>query len=211
MSTNFTEKFAPSIVSVLGCHDRVIFKGHLPFGRDEHLNGWVDGCLQMHRMDFLPFVEKQSQTLVDHAKARAPRPAFPVSPSKAGPRRRNSSRTSSANARSKRAWSPCSRSWKPAVPSNSDMVRAGRAWSSRTGRSASFITISSIPNLASCTFAYRPGFPTPCRSTSTGTNGWPGKCCTRSSALSSTTMLLLNSTSPSWPSAWPTAFPSCPG
>ena len=37
MSTNFTEKFAPSIVSVLGCHDRVIFKGHLPFGRDEHL------------------------------------------------------------------------------------------------------------------------------------------------------------------------------
>ena len=49
MSTNFTEKFAPSIVSVLGCLDRVIFKGHLPFGRDEHLNGWVDGCLKIRR------------------------------------------------------------------------------------------------------------------------------------------------------------------
>ena len=56
---------------MLGCHDRVIFKGHLPFGRDEHLNGWVDGCLKMRRKDFLPFVEKQSQTLVDHAKAQA--------------------------------------------------------------------------------------------------------------------------------------------
>ncbi len=34
MPTNFTEKFAASIVSVLGCHDRVIFKGYLPFGRE---------------------------------------------------------------------------------------------------------------------------------------------------------------------------------
>lgn len=71
MSTNFAEKFASSIVSVLGCHDRVIFKGYLPFGRDQHLNGWVDHCLKIRRKDFLPFVEKQSQALVDHAKAEA--------------------------------------------------------------------------------------------------------------------------------------------
>lgn len=71
MSTNFTEKFASSIVSVLGCHDRVIFKGHLPFGHDGHLNAWVDHRLQMRRKDFLPFVERQSQALVDHAKAAA--------------------------------------------------------------------------------------------------------------------------------------------
>jgi hypothetical protein len=77
MSTNFTTKFASSIVSVLGCHDRVIFKGYLPFGRDEHLNGWVDHGLKMRRMDFLPFVEKQSQALVDHAKAQAEKAGVP--------------------------------------------------------------------------------------------------------------------------------------
>lgn len=71
MPTNFTEKFAASIVSVLGCHDRVIFKGYLPFGHDQHLNSWVDHALKMRRMDFLPFVEKQSQLLVDHAQAEA--------------------------------------------------------------------------------------------------------------------------------------------
>ena len=77
MSTNFTEKFASSIVSVLGCHDRVIFKGYLPFGGDGHLNSWVDQQLKMRRMDFLPFVEKQSQVLVDHAKAQAERAGAP--------------------------------------------------------------------------------------------------------------------------------------
>jgi hypothetical protein len=87
MSTNFTEKFASSIVSVLGCHDRVIFKGHLPFGRDEHLNGWVDGCLKMRRMDFLPFVEKQSQALVDHAKAQAAKAGVSYQPLEGRPKK----------------------------------------------------------------------------------------------------------------------------
>ena len=87
MSTNFTEKFASSIVSVLGCHDRVIFKGHLPFGRDEHLNGWVDGCLKMRRMDFLPFVEKQSQALVDHAKTQAAKAGVPYQPLEGRPKK----------------------------------------------------------------------------------------------------------------------------
>src|SRR5207237_1422285 len=77
MPTNFTEKFAASIVSVLGCHDRVIFKGYLPFGRDWHLNGWVDHSLKLRRMDFLPFVEKQSQVLVDHAKSEADKAGVP--------------------------------------------------------------------------------------------------------------------------------------
>ena len=73
MSTNcrFTQKFASAIVAVLGCHDRVIFKGHLPFGGDGHLNQWVDGVLRIRRKDFLPWVEQQSQTLVAHAQATA--------------------------------------------------------------------------------------------------------------------------------------------
>src|SRR3954454_10158685 len=77
MPTNFTEKFAASIVSVLCCHDRVIFKGYLPFGGDQHLNSWVDHALKMRRMDFLPFVEKQSQALVDHAQAEADKAGVP--------------------------------------------------------------------------------------------------------------------------------------
>jgi hypothetical protein len=87
MSTNFTKKFASSIVSVLGCHDRVIFKGYLPFGGDEHLNGWVDGCLKMRRMDFLPFLEKQSQALVEHAQAEAVRAGVPYQRLEGQPRK----------------------------------------------------------------------------------------------------------------------------
>ena len=210
MSTNFTEKFAPSIVSVLGCHDRVIFKGHLPFGRDEHLNGWVDGCLKMRRMDFLPFVEKQSQTLVDHAKAQAAEAGVPYQPLQGRPKKEKLVQDLLRKCPQQEGLVTVLQVMETC---RTVKLRHGQGRPRLVfarGRSASFITISSIPNLASCTFAYRPGFPTPCRSTSTGTNGWPGKCCTRSSALSSTTMLLLNSTSPSWPSAWPTAFPELP-
>jgi hypothetical protein len=67
----FVERFTSSIVSVLGCHDRVIFRGHLPFGGDEHLNRFVDYALKIKRKDFIPFVEPLSQSLVDHAQALA--------------------------------------------------------------------------------------------------------------------------------------------
>ncbi len=82
MPTNlhFTQKFASSIVSVLGCHDRVIFKGYLPFGGDDHLNSWVDGSLQMRRKDFVPFVQQQSQTLVEHAQEQAQLAGAPYHP-----------------------------------------------------------------------------------------------------------------------------------
>lgn len=116
MSTNFTEKFASSIVSVLGCHDRVIFKGYLPFGGDGHLNSWVDQQLKMRRMDFLPFVEKQSQVLVDHAKAQAERAGIPFNVSTASRTRKRSSRTCFAKVRVLKDSSPCSRSWRIAAP-----------------------------------------------------------------------------------------------
>ena len=67
----FVERFTSSIVSVLACHDRVIFHGHLPFGGDEHLNRFVDYGLKMKRKDFLPFVEPLSDRLVAHAQASA--------------------------------------------------------------------------------------------------------------------------------------------
>jgi hypothetical protein len=73
MPTNlhFAQKFADSIVAILGCHDRVIFKGHLPFSGDAHLNAWVDRVLQIRRKDFLPWVEELSATLVEHAQQLA--------------------------------------------------------------------------------------------------------------------------------------------
>jgi hypothetical protein len=73
----FVRKFAPSIVAVLSCHDRVIFKGYLPFGGDAHLNRFVDDRLQMRRKDFVPFLEQQSDTLVAHAKAQAAQAGAP--------------------------------------------------------------------------------------------------------------------------------------
>jgi len=67
----FVTKFAASIGAVLSCHDRVIFKGYLPFGGDDHLNRFVDLSLKIRRKDFIPFVEQQSDALVAHAQAQA--------------------------------------------------------------------------------------------------------------------------------------------
>jgi hypothetical protein len=73
----FVERSTSSIVSVLGCFDRVIFKGYLPIRSDSQLNNFVDYALKMRRKDFLPFVEKQSQQLVEHAQAMAEQAGAP--------------------------------------------------------------------------------------------------------------------------------------
>jgi hypothetical protein len=68
-STNsFLVKFASSIIAVLGCHDRVIFKGYLPFSNEAHLNRFVDHTLGIKRKDFLAFTEEKSALLVSFAK-----------------------------------------------------------------------------------------------------------------------------------------------
>ena len=67
----FVQKLALSIVTILNCFDRVIFKGYLPFGNEQHLNDYVDRMLKMPRKDFLPWLEKHSETLVNHAKQLA--------------------------------------------------------------------------------------------------------------------------------------------
>ena len=66
--SSFTKKFADAIVSVLGCHDRVIFKGYLPFFKDNQLNCLADYELRLRRKDFVPFLEERSEELVEHAK-----------------------------------------------------------------------------------------------------------------------------------------------
>ena len=65
----FLTQFANLIVATLGCVDRMIVKGHLFLGDDERLNRFVDPM--MKRKDFVPFVEKLSQQLVDFAKQLA--------------------------------------------------------------------------------------------------------------------------------------------
>lgn len=67
----FVQRFTSSIVSTLACHDRMIFRGHLPFGGDEHLNRFIDYGLKIKRKDFIPFVEPLSQSLVEHAQKLA--------------------------------------------------------------------------------------------------------------------------------------------
>lgn len=73
----FLERFTKNIVCTLGCFDRVIFKGYHPVRSDGQLNNFVDYRLGMRRVDFLPFVEKQSQRLVDHAKEMAEKDGVP--------------------------------------------------------------------------------------------------------------------------------------
>jgi hypothetical protein len=55
----------------------VIFKGHLPFGDEAHLNRFVDRVLGMRRKDFLPFLEQQSDQLVRNGKRLAEQHAAP--------------------------------------------------------------------------------------------------------------------------------------
>jgi hypothetical protein len=74
---SFLAKFAGSIVAVLSCYDRVILKGYLPFGGDEHLNAFVDGRLRIRRKDFLPEVQRMSQQLVAHAQQMAEESGVP--------------------------------------------------------------------------------------------------------------------------------------
>jgi len=64
----FVVKFAPDIIAVLSCHDRVIFKGYLPFGDEARLNRFVDHVLRIPRKDFLAFAEQKSALLVQSAK-----------------------------------------------------------------------------------------------------------------------------------------------
>src|SRR2546423_6081248 len=64
----FLIKFASSIIAVLGCHDRILFKGHLPFSNEAYLNRFVDGTLRIKRKDFLAFAAEKSELLVTHAK-----------------------------------------------------------------------------------------------------------------------------------------------
>src|SRR3954447_20906611 len=69
----FLVKFASSIIAVLGCQDRVIFKGHLPFSAEAHLNRFLDHSLRIKRKDFLAFAEEKAELLVTHAKDLAAR------------------------------------------------------------------------------------------------------------------------------------------
>ena len=67
--SDFVKKFTHLIIGTLSCFDRVIFKGHLPFGGDAHLNSFVDHVLGIRRKDFIPMLEELSHKLVERAKA----------------------------------------------------------------------------------------------------------------------------------------------
>ena len=64
----FIQKFATSIICLLSCFDRVIFKGYLPFRGEQFLNDYVDRVLGMRRKDFLPWLKQHSERLVEYGK-----------------------------------------------------------------------------------------------------------------------------------------------
>jgi hypothetical protein len=76
MSTvcSFVTKFASLISAVFSCFDRVIFKGHLPFSRNEKFEQFVDHVLKIRRCHFADKVGRRwSERLVQHAQDYAQR------------------------------------------------------------------------------------------------------------------------------------------
>lgn len=70
--SRFVSKFTSLIVAVLGCFDRVIFKGHLALAAPSELEYFVDCVLKLRRTDFMKTNAPQySDRLVEHAKAWA--------------------------------------------------------------------------------------------------------------------------------------------
>src|SRR5438309_7238231 len=69
--SRFAAKFTRSIVAVLSCFDRVIFKGYLPITNGPALERFVDHVLKIRRCDFMAFAQKQSETLLEHARRLA--------------------------------------------------------------------------------------------------------------------------------------------
>jgi hypothetical protein len=55
----------------------VIFKGHLPFSDEVHLNRFVDHTLGIKRKDFLAFAKEKAERLVTHAQDLAARAGAP--------------------------------------------------------------------------------------------------------------------------------------
>ncbi len=68
---SFVHKHADKIIGTLGCFDRVIFKGYLPFGNDDYLNRFVDGVRKVRRKDFYDSLAAHSEGLVEHAQRQA--------------------------------------------------------------------------------------------------------------------------------------------
>ena len=67
--SRFVAKFTSSILAVLSCFDRVIFKGHLALAAPCELEYFVDCVLKVRRSDFMKTIAPQySDRLVAHAR-----------------------------------------------------------------------------------------------------------------------------------------------
>jgi hypothetical protein len=67
----FVHTHADNSTGALGCFDRALFKGPLPFGDDASLNPFVDHVLHRRRKDFSDSLGPQSGALVGHAQRQA--------------------------------------------------------------------------------------------------------------------------------------------
>lgn len=72
----FTRQYSKLITGVISCFDRILFKGYLPIGWGDSMEGFL--MRQGLRIkDFARFVQKQSRRLAEHAQRFAERSGRP--------------------------------------------------------------------------------------------------------------------------------------
>ena len=68
----FIRQYSEKINGVLSCFDRVLFKGYLPLGWGDAMEGFL-AKQGLRIKDFGQFVQRQSQRIADHAERLAKR------------------------------------------------------------------------------------------------------------------------------------------
>jgi len=88
-------QYSERITGVISCFDRILFKGYLPLGWGDAMEGFL-AQQGLKIKDFGSFVQRQSQRLAEHAEGLANDPTGPTSTSTVRSVRKISPKTSPA-------------------------------------------------------------------------------------------------------------------
>lgn len=66
----FTEIHSENILGTLSCFDRILFRGYLPFYSGKEMQGFLLGKKLLYK-DLKPYLQSQSEEIINHAKAMA--------------------------------------------------------------------------------------------------------------------------------------------
>jgi len=140
----FVAKHQAHITGTISCFDRILFKGHLPLGWPDAMEGFISRQ-GLRIKDFGRFVSRHSEQIKQHARAMAEQA------------RRTSPNPSPSGTASPRAWSA---SWplsRPATASSWPTGRASPGWSPPGASVCASTSTSSTVSSVSCTYESRPG------------------------------------------------------